>query len=89
MIENLFTIKKLKTKIKSYGDEATDFHDKEMSNAGDNHICSAVIMIDSARKREENCYLHVFLKEFKCIEIVVIKHIPEDIEIFSSDSDEE
>ena len=27
----------LKTKIKSYGDEATDFHDKEIPQVGSNH----------------------------------------------------
>ena len=40
MIGNLSTIKKIvKTKLKSYGDEATDFHDKEMHKAGSNYAC--------------------------------------------------
>ena len=35
----------LKTKIKSYGDEATDFHDKEMPRAESTYTCLAVILI--------------------------------------------
>ena len=39
-IANLSALKKLlKTKIKSYGDEATVFHDKEIRKTGSNHIC--------------------------------------------------
>ena len=36
----------------------------EMPKAGSNHTCLAVITIDSALKKDENCYLEVFLKEF-------------------------
>ena len=40
LIENPSTIKKfLKTKVKSYGDEAIDFHDKEMHKVGSNYTC--------------------------------------------------
>ena len=52
----------MKTKIKSYGDEATYFHDKEISKSGSDYACLAVITIDSALKKEENYYLQVFLK---------------------------
>ena len=38
----------LKTKIKSYGDEVTDFHVKEISKVDYNHTCLAVINVDSA-----------------------------------------
>ena len=66
LIANLSTIKKiLKTKIKSYGDEATDFHDREMTKAGSNHTCLEVTTIDSVYKNHENYYLHVFLKQWK------------------------
>ena len=41
----------LKTKIKSYCNEATDFHDKEMPKAGSNHTCLEVITIDSILKK--------------------------------------
>ena len=33
----------LKTKIKSYGDEATDFYDNEIPKVGSNYTCLAVI----------------------------------------------
>ena len=40
LIANLYTIKKfLKTKIKTYGDETKDFHNKEMRKTGPNHAC--------------------------------------------------
>ena len=53
----------LKTNIKSYDDEATDFHDKEMPKAGSNHTWLAVIMTDSVIEKDENYYLQMFLKE--------------------------
>ena len=46
--ELIFTKTFLKTEIKSYGDEATYFHHKEMSEAGSNYICLAVVLIDFA-----------------------------------------
>ena len=58
----------LKTKIKSYGDEVTDFYDKEIPKVDSNHTCLAVIILDSALKKYENYYLQVFLKENKYIE---------------------
>ena len=79
----------MKTKIKSYCDEDIDFHNKEIPKAGSDCICLAITMIDSALKIEENYYLQAFLKECKYTEKEVIRHITEDIEIFSSDSDEE
>ena len=54
-----------KIKIKSYGDEAADFHNKEMSQADFNHTCLAVITNDSALKRNENYHPEVFLNECK------------------------
>ena len=38
----------LKTKIKSYGDEVTDFFDKKIPKVDSNHTCLAVISLDSA-----------------------------------------
>ena len=52
-----------KTKIKSYGDEDTDFHDLEMPK------------IDSALKKEENYYPKVFFKKCKYTEKEVISQI--------------
>ena len=49
LIAKLFTIKKiLKTKIKSYDDEATDVHDREISKAGSDYTSLAEIKVDSA-----------------------------------------
>ena len=50
----------LKTKIKSYGDEVTDFYDKEIPKVGSNHSCLAVISLDSALKNDDNYYPQVF-----------------------------
>ena len=41
----------LKTKIKSYGNEATDLHDKEIPKVDSNYICLAVISLGSALKK--------------------------------------
>ena len=54
-----------------------------------NHTCLAVINLVSALKQDENFYSQVSLKECKYIKKNVIRHITQDIEIFSSDSDEE
>ena len=41
----------LETKIKSHGDEVTDFYDKKIPKVDDsNHTCLAVISLDSALK---------------------------------------
>ena len=41
----------MKTKIKSYHDEATDYHNKEMSKLGFDHTSLALITIDSVFKK--------------------------------------
>ena len=51
-----------KTKIKSYGDEVTDFYDKQIPKMDSNYNCLAVISLDSTPKKDENYYLQVFLK---------------------------
>ena len=51
-----------KTKVKSYGYEAIDFHNEKMPKARSNHTSLAVIRIDSAFKKSESYYLQVFLK---------------------------
>ena len=50
----------LKTKIKSHGDEVTDFYDKEISKVDSNHTCLSVISLDYALKKDENYYTQVF-----------------------------
>ena len=80
LIENPSTIKKfIKIKIKSYGDEATDFHDKEMHKAGSNYTCLAVMLIGFVLKNDENYYPQMFLKEWKYIEKKVIRHVTVDL----------
>ena len=50
----------LKTKIWSYGDEATDFHDKEIPKIGSNYARFAVILIDFVLKKDKNYNQDVF-----------------------------
>ena len=58
----------MKTKIKFYDDEATDFHEKEIPKMDSNHTCLAVISLDFALNIDGYYYLQVFLKECKYIE---------------------
>ena len=58
----------LKTKIKSYGDEATDFHDIEIPKVVSNYACVAVISIDFILNKYESYYPQVLLKDCKYIE---------------------
>ena len=78
----------MKTKIKSHGDEVTDFYDKETPEADSNHTCLAVISLDSSLNKDGNYYPQVFLKECKYIEKKVIRHIFDDLESSSDDSDD-
>ena len=68
----------MKTKIKSHGDEFTDFYDKQIPKADSNHTFLAVISLDYALKKDNNYYLQVSLKEFKYIEKKIVRHIIED-----------
>ena len=52
----------LKTKMKSYGDEVTDFYGREIPKVDSNHTCLAVISLDSALNKDRNYYPQVFLK---------------------------
>ena len=90
LIANLSTIKIfLKTKTKPYGDEATDFHDKEIPRVGFNHTCLGLMNLDSALQNDKNYYPQVFLKECKYIK-KVIRHITDDLRNSSdSEPDEE
>ena len=65
------------------------FYDKEIPKVDSNHTRLPVISLNSALKKDENYYPQVSLKECKYIEKKVLRHIAQDIEIFSSDSDEE
>ena len=50
----------MKSKIKSYCNEATDFHNKEIPKAGFDCTCLAAINVDSA---------------FKKLKTIVCKHV--------------
>ena len=52
----------MKTKIKSYGDEATVFHDKEVPKVGSNHTCLAIISLDSTLKKMKTIVCKCFYK---------------------------
>ena len=67
------------------------FYDKKFPKVNSNHSCLAVINLDSALKKDENCYLQVFLKEYQYIEKKVIWDINNNLRDFSSsdESDEE
>ena len=60
--EPLYNKEFLKTKIKSHGNEVTDFYDKVIPQIDSNHTCLAVISFDSALKKDVNYYPHKFFK---------------------------
>ena len=78
----------LKIKIKSHGDEVTDFYDKKIPKVDSNHTCLAVITLDSCLKKDDSYYRQVFLKECKYIEKKVVRHIHDSLSDFSYSSDE-
>ena len=49
--EPVYNKKYFKTKIKSHGDEFTDFYDKEIHKIDSNHTCLAVINLDFVVKK--------------------------------------
>ena len=55
----------LETKIKSHGDEVTDFHDEKIPKLNSNYTCLAVISLDSVLNKDYNYYPQVSLKECK------------------------
>ena len=71
----------LKTKIKSHGDEVTDFYGKTIPKANSNHSCLAVISLDFVLIKDENYYPQVFLKD---------RHINDNLsDCFSSDESDD
>ena len=71
LIANLFEIKKKEIeKKKTYSDETTEFHDKEMTKVGSDYICPAVINVNSALKKDRDYYPQLFLKQHKYIRSV-------------------
>ena len=66
--------KKLKTKIKSHGDEVTDFYHKEIPQVDSNHTCLTVIS------------LLLLLSSSVSKRVSIIRHIINDLETSSDDS---
>ena len=64
---SLSIINFFENKVKSHGDEVTDFYTKEIPKVDSNHTCLATISLDSALKKDENYYPQVFLKQCKYI----------------------
>ena len=70
--ESIYNKRFLKTKIKSYSDEATNFHTRQLLEADPNYIFWLVILTDSVLKKDENYYPQVFLKVCdKCFRKIV------------------
>ena len=44
-----------KTKIKSYGDEVTDFYNKKIPKLNSNYAFLVVIILDSPLKKDDSC----------------------------------
>ena len=59
----------MKTKIKSHGDEVTNFYGKKNPKLDSNCTCLALISLESALRKDENFNPQVFLKECKYTEI--------------------
>ena len=59
----------MENKIKSHGDEVTDFCNKEIPKVDFNHTCFTVISLNSALKKDGNYYPQVFLKSVNTLRI--------------------
>ena len=53
-----------------------------------NHTCLAITSLDSALKKDDNYFLHEFLKECKFIEKKAFRYIHDNLSDFSYSSDE-
>ena len=85
--EPVYNKKSWKSKIKYHGDKVTDFYDKETPKVDSNHTCLAVIILDSARKKDDNYYPKVFLKQYKYIDKKVIEQISDNLSDISSSAE--
>ena len=86
--ESVYKKEFLKTIIKTHGDEVTDIYNKEIPKVDSNYTCLAVISLDFALKKDDNCYPQVLLKECNYIERKVLRHIHDNLSDFSSDDEE-
>ena len=78
----------MKTKIKSHGEEVTDFYNKKIPKVDSNQTYLSVITLDSALKKDESYCPQVFLRECKYVEKKVVRHIHDSLSDFSYSSDE-
>ena len=76
LIANLYKMKKLKVKIKSYnGKINTNFHINKIQKKGSRFICLSVILINSFFRAGKTYYPQVFLEE--------LEYIADSIDIYS------
>ena len=80
----------MKTKIRSYGDEAVDFYSRKIHKVIIFVVCWLLVLIYYVLQKNENYYLQVFLKECKHTEKEkqVIRWITNDLKYSSDDSSE-
>lgn len=57
----------MRIKIKSYRNQAVDFHGEEIPKIGSNYIYLTIALIDLVLKKDKKYYLKVFLEECKYI----------------------
>ena len=81
----------MKSKIKSHGEEVTDFYNKNFPKVESNHTSLVEISLNSSLKEDDNYHPQVFLKECKYIQEKLIRYINDNLSDFSSSdkSDEE
>ena len=77
----------LKIKIKSHGDEVTEFYNKKIPRLDSHRTCLAVISLHFTLKKYENYYPQVFLRKCKYTEKKVSTNIENNLSDFSSDDD--
>ena len=54
--ESVYDKNLLKTKVKSFSDEVTDFYDKKILKVDSNYTYLAVISLGFALRKNKNCY---------------------------------
>ena len=74
--------------IKSHGDKVIYFYYSKNTQVAFGHTYLAVISVNYALKKDGNHYPQVFLKECKYIEKKVVRHITDELEGSSDDSDD-
>lgn len=57
----------MRIKMKSYRNQAVDFHGEEIPKIGSNYIYLTIALIDLVLKKDKKYYLKVFLEECKYI----------------------